>query len=206
MTTQQKSQATPSLVHLAQQLARLPGIGPKSAQRIAHHLIRIPKEEAQTVADAIQNALENIILCSKCQNLAESEPCHICSDHRRDESTLCVVEDPADIAAVESTNSYKGRYHVLHGALSPVNGITPSELRLDELAQRLETEPITELVLATNPNVEGEATATYIVTRLARPGLRITRPARGLSIGGSLESTDQTTLKRALQAREELSG
>ena len=204
MAVKSRTKPTPSLANLSDELAKLPGIGPKSAQRIAHHLIRIPKEQALALAEAVTAARENTKLCSACRNLAEEDPCLICSDPQRDHTTICVVEDPADIAAMESTFSYKGLYHVLHGALAPVHGITPAELRIDALAQRLHTTGATELVLATNPSVEGEATATYIATHLARQGLRITRLARGLSTGSSVDSADRNTLKSALQGRQEL--
>lgn len=204
MAPQKASKGTPSMARLAEEFASLPGIGPKSAQRIARHLIRIPPEKALSIAEAITEARNNTLTCSRCHNLAENDPCNICQDDNRDPHTICVVEDPADVATMEATRGFKGRYHVLQGALSPVNGVTPSELTMDELAHRLKDEEITELILATNPTVEGEATSAYIVSQLSKPGLRITRLARGLSVGSSLDNTDQTTLSRALQGREQL--
>lgn len=200
-----KTQAnTPSMARLAQEFASLPGIGPKSAQRIAHHLIRLPRENAAAIVDAIVAARENTLTCSRCHNLAEDDPCAMCADHRRDTATICVVEDPADIAAIESTRTFKGTYHVLQGALAPLQGVTPAELRLDELAQKAIDPDLQEIILATNPTVEGEATANYIVSQMSRPGLKITRLARGLAVGGHVDTTDQTTLTRALQGREEM--
>lgn len=196
--------ASPSLNRLVQELNRLPGIGPKSAQRLAYYIIRLPEEEAFALAEAVTAVKRNTIYCSECQNLAETSPCPICSDHRRVRSIICVVEDPMDVIALERTRSFRGLYHVLHGLISPINGIGPDQLKLNELLERLESPEITELVVATNPTMEGEATAMYIQRRLQRSDLRITRLARGLPVGGSLEHTDETTLSRAFQGRQDL--
>ena len=196
--------AFPSLSRLVQELNRLPGIGPKSAQRLAYHIIRLPDEEAYALAEAVTAVKQNTVYCGECQNLAEASPCLICDDHRRVRSIICVVEDPLDVLALERTRSYRGLYHVLHGVISPINGIGPDQLKLRELLERLADPEITELVVATNPTMEGEATAMYIQRQLGRDDLKLTRLARGLPVGGSLEHTDETTLTRAFQGRQEL--
>ncbi|MDA1129556.1 MAG: recombination mediator RecR [Chloroflexi bacterium] len=196
--------AAPSLSRLVQELNRLPGIGPKSAQRLAYYIIRLPDDEAYALADAVTSVKQNIVFCADCQNLTDASPCPICADPRRDRSILCVVEDPLDVLAMERTRSYRGLYHVLHGVISPINGIGPDQLRLKELFNRLAEPELTELVVATNPTLEGEATAMYIRRHQSREDLRITHLARGLPVGGSLEYSDETTLTRAFQGRQEL--
>ena len=196
--------ASPSLARLVQELNRLPGIGPKSAQRLAYHIIRMPEEEAFALAEAVSAVKHNTIFCGECQNLAEATPCAICADDRRTRAIICVVEDPMDVMALERTRSFRGLYHVLHGVISPINGVGPDQLKLRELLERLDNPDVAELVVATNPTMEGEATAMYIQRHLVRSDLRVTRLARGLPVGGSLEHTDETTLGRAFQGRQEL--
>ena len=162
MTQENISGASPSLSRLVQELNRLPGIGPKSAQRLAYYIIRLPDEDAYALADAVTSVKRNIIFCEECQNLTDSSPCHVCSDQRRDRTTICVVEDPLDVLAIERTRSYRGLYHVLHGVISPMNGIGPDQLKLKELFDRLTQGDIEEMVVATNPTLEGEATSMYI--------------------------------------------
>ena len=204
MTSDNLPSAAPSIARLVQELNRLPGIGPKSAQRLAYHIIRLPDEEAYALAEAITAVKRNTIFCGECQNLAERTPCSICDDQRRSRSIICVVEDPMDVLALERTRSYRGMYHVLHGVISPINGIGPDQLKLRELLGRLASPDVEELVVATNPTLEGEATAMYIQRHLTRDDLKITRLARGLPVGGTLEHTDETTLSRAFQGRQEL--
>ncbi len=204
MTPDNLPSASPSIARLVQELNRLPGIGPKSAQRLAYHIIRLPAEEAYALAEAVTAVKQNTIFCAECQNLAETTPCAICADHRRSRAIICVVEDPMDVLALERTRSFRGLYHVLHGVISPINGIGPDQLKLRELLSRLDNTEVTELVVATNPTMEGEATAMYIQRHLGRSDLRVTRLARGLPVGGSLEHTDETTLSRAFQGRQEL--
>ncbi len=183
---------------------KLPGVGPKSAQRLTYHLLRMPPAEAQALAEAILEVKERITFCSTCQNATDSDPCAICDDERRDRGTICVVEEPLDILAVERSGGYQGLYHVLHGAISPMDGIGPEDLKVQELLTRLRSNETTEVILATNPNLEGEATAMYL-TRLLRPlGLKVTRLARGLPVGGDLEYADDVTLTRALEGRQEV--
>ena len=204
MTPDNLPSAFPSLARLVQELNRLPGIGPKSAQRLAYHIIRLPDEEAYALAEAVTAVKQNTVYCGECQNLAESTLCQICGDRRRVRSVICVVEEPLDVLALERTRSYRGLYHVLHGVISPINGIGPDQLKLRELLERLADPEISELVVATNPTMEGEATAMYIQRQLGRDDLRVTRLARGLPVGGSLEHTDENTLIRAFQGRQEL--
>lgn len=196
--------ASPSLARLVQELNRLPGIGPKSAQRLAYYIIRLPEAEAQALAAAISAVKQQVILCQECQNLTDASPCPICTDSQRDPTAICVVEDPLDVLALERTRSYRGRYHVLHGVISPINGVGPDQLKLRELLSRLSNPAVQELIVATNPTLEGEATAMYIRRNLPRSDLRLTHLARGLPVGGSLEYSDETTLARALQGRREL--
>jgi recombination protein RecR len=192
------------LQSLVDELGRLPGIGPKSAQRIAFHLLKVAPEDATRLADAIVAVKERITLCPRCFNVAEGALCAICSDTRREGAVLCVVEDPRDIVAVEKTHEFKGRYHVLHGALNPIEGIGPDQLKLRELLERLEPEGVTEVILCTNPNLEGEATAMY-VARLLKPfDITTTRIASGLPVGGDLEYADELTLGRALEGRRQV--
>ncbi|MDE3087537.1 MAG: recombination mediator RecR [Acidobacteriota bacterium] len=189
---------------LVDELGRLPGIGPKSAQRIAFHLLKVADEDARRLADAIVDVKERVTLCSRCFNVAEGELCDICSDTRRDGSVLCVVEDPRDVAALEKTQEFRGRYHVLHGALNPIEGVGPDQLRVRELLSRLDDEGVTEVILCTNPNLEGEATAMYLARLLKPLGTRVTRLASGLPVGGDLEYADELTLGRALEGRREV--
>ncbi len=192
------------LVLLAEQFAKLPGIGMKSAQRLAYHVMSMTEEEVQAFADALINARSNVKCCSECQNLTESELCAICSDDLRDHSTICVVESPKDIAAFERTNEYKGVYHVLHGLISPLDGITPDKIRIKELLSRIGRNDTKEVIMATNPTVEGEATAMYISKLLKPLGVKVTRLAFGLPIGGTLEYADEVTLFKALENRSEI--
>jgi recombination protein RecR len=196
---------TGPLRSLIDELGRLPGIGPKSAQRIAFYLLKVPNEDAMRLSDAIVTVKERTALCERCFNVAErGSLCEICDDESRDPSLVCVVEDPQAIAAFERTKEFKGRYHVLQGALNPLEGIGPEQLRIEELVARIEEEGITEIVLCTNPNLEGEATAMYLARRLSALEVRVTRLASGLPVGGDLEYADEMTLGRALEGRREL--
>jgi recombination protein RecR len=189
---------------LIDELGRLPGVGPKSAQRIAFHLLKLPSVDALRLANAIAIVKERVSFCLTCFNISEGEACGICTDTRRESSIVCVVEEPRDIVAVEKTGEFRGRYHVLQGAISPIEGIGPDQLKVKELLARLEPEGITEVILCTNPNIEGEATAMYI-SRLLKPlGLTVTRIASGLPVGGDLEYADELTLGRALEGRREI--
>ncbi|MBI3743377.1 MAG: recombination protein RecR [Chloroflexi bacterium] len=193
------------IVRLIEELHKLPGVGSKTAQRLAFYLIRTSKDDAIALADAIAAVKEQIVFCSVCENITDTNPCAICTDESRDRTQLCVVEQPLDILALERTRSYKGRYHVLHGAISPINGVGPNDLKLKELLARLQREGTEELILATNPNLEGEATATYIQRHVATlKGLRVTRLARGLPSGADLEYADEVTLSRALEGRQQV--
>ena len=189
---------------LIDELGRLPGIGPKSAQRIAFHLLKLPVDEVQRLSRAIDDAKERIAFCQRCWNLCEGELCGICTDSRRDTSIVCVVEEARDVVAIERTGSFKGRYHVLLGAISPIDGVNPDQLKIRELIIRLGQEEITEIILATNPNHEGEVTALYLAKLLKPLGVRTTRPASGLPVGGDLEYADEVTLGRALDHRRTL--
>ncbi|MGO9558482.1 MAG: recombination mediator RecR [Acidimicrobiales bacterium] len=191
---------------LVDELGRLPGVGPKSAQRIAFHLLEVSKEEALRLAASIAEVKERIRLCERCFNVAEAELCAICSDPRRDLSIVCVVEDPRDIVAVERTREFHGVYHVLGGALNPIDGVGPEQLRVRDLLERLSDDGIVEVILCTNPNLEGEATAMYLARLLSPLGIRVTRIASGLPVGGDLEYADELTLGRALVGRREVSG
>jgi recombination protein RecR len=187
--------------NLIDELGRLPGVGPKGAQRIAFHLLAADPEEARKLAAALLEVTEKVKFCRTCGNVAEQDQCRICLDPRRDPSIICVVEEPKDVAAVEKIREYRGRYHVLGGAISPIDGIGPEELRIKELMTRLSDGTVTELILATDPNLEGEATATYLA-RLVKPmDVRVTRPASGLPVGGDLEYADEVTLGRAFEGR-----
>jgi recombination protein RecR len=194
---------SPLVDNLIAQLSRLPGIGTRTAQRLAFHLLRISKEEAFALADAIREVKERIGFCRECGNLTEEDLCAICKDTRRDQSVICVVEQPADLLSLERTHEFRGVYHVLGGALSPLDGIEPKDLRIDELVQRVERNGVAEVVLATNPNMTGEATAAYLADRL-RDRTRVTRLASGLPVGGDLEYADEVTLGRALSGRREM--
>ncbi|MFM7064692.1 MAG: recombination mediator RecR [Actinomycetes bacterium] len=182
-------------------LGRLPGVGPKSAQRIAFYLLKVDADEAAQLARAITEAKARIGFCTVCFNLAEGEVCTICSDAERDQSVLCVVEEPRDVVAVERTREFRGRYHVLQGAIDHLQGVGPDQLRIKELLARVSAEQITEVIICTNPNLEGEATSLYLSRALAVPGLSVTRIASGLPVGGDLEYADELTLGRALEGR-----
>lgn len=189
---------------LIDELGRLPGIGPKSAQRIAFHLLKLPREDAERLAMVIVAVKDKVSFCRRCFNVAEGEECEICADQRRDGTLLCVVEEPRDIVALEKTRDYNGRYHVLQGAINPIEGIGPDQLRIRELLQRLADEEIAEVILCTNPNLEGDATAMYLTRQLRPLGIRVTRLASGLPVGGDLEYADELTLGRALEGRREV--
>ena len=191
---------------LIDELGRLPGIGPKSAQRIAFHLLKLPTDDVHRLALAITEAKAKVRFCERCWNVADGELCPICLDDRRDPSVLCVVEESRDIVALEKTGEFRGRYHVLLGAMSPLDGIGPEQLKVKELFARLEPEGVQEVILCTNPNTEGEVTAMYIARMLKPFGLRITRLASGLPVGGDLEYADELTLGRALEGRRDISG
>jgi recombination protein RecR len=189
---------------LVDELGRLPGIGPKSAQRIAFYLLKAAPEDANRLAKAVLEAKERVSWCQRCFNFAEGDLCVYCRDERRDPGVLCVVEEPRDIVAVERTQEYRGRYHVLLGAISPIEGIGPEQLKIKELLTRVGDEGVNEVILATNPNIEGEATAMYLARLLKPLGLRVTRIASGLPVGGDLEYADEVTLGRALEGRREV--
>ncbi|MFT3951464.1 MAG: recombination mediator RecR [Oscillospiraceae bacterium] len=192
------------LVILAEQFAKLPGIGMKTAQRLAYFVMTMTDEEARTFADAIVNAHRTVHACAVCQNLTDQDICPICADDRRDHATVCVVESPKDIAAFERTREYHGVYHVLHGLISPIDGVTPDKLRIRELLARVATGDLSEVIMATNPTVEGEATAMYLSKLLKPLGVKVTRLAFGLPVGAILEYADEVTLYRALENRNEL--
>ena len=189
---------------LIDELGRMPGVGPKSAQRIAFYLLKLPKEDAQRLAHAINEVKDRISFCTRCYNIAEGELCGLCLDERRDPTVVCVVEEPRDIVAVEKTQEFRGRYHVLQGAINPIEGVGPEQLRVKELLARLDREGIVEVILCTNPNIEGEATAMYLARLLKPLGLKVTRIASGLPVGGDLEYADELTLGRALEGRREV--
>ena len=192
------------IARLVKELARLPGIGEKTAQRLAFHILKAGAGYAGDLAGAITGVVRDVRLCSSCQTLTDKDPCAICANPQRDARTICVVEGVPDLVALERTREYRGRYHVLHGALSPLDGVGPSELKIRELLLRLEQAPVDEVILATNPDVEGEATALYL-TKLLKPlGVKVTRIAQGVPMGGDLEYADQVTLARALSGRREL--
>ncbi len=193
-----------SVQKLIDEFARLPGIGPKSASRLTFYLLRATDNQALDLSAALHDLKERTRLCSVCYNITEDDPCPICDDDARDAALLCVVEEPLDVLAIERSRAYNGRYHVLHGAISPVEGIGPEDLRLAELLQRVADGSFRELILATNPTLEGESTALYLQRRLAGQDLRLTRLARGLSVGGDLEYTDEITLGRAFEGRQDV--
>lgn len=190
--------------NLIDELGRLPGIGPKSAQRIAFHLLKTPAEDARRLAQSIVDAKEKVSWCRRCFNIAEGELCSFCRDERRDPTLLCIVEEPRDIVAIERTAEFRGRYHVLQGAISPIEGIGPEQLRVKELLTRIGEEGVQEVILATNPNIEGEATAMYLARLLKPLEMKVTRIASGLPVGGDLEYADEVTLGRALEGRREV--
>jgi recombination protein RecR len=194
---------SPAVQNLVAQLTRLPGVGQRTAQRLAFHILRAPKDEALALATAIAEVKERVRFCRECGNLTEEEVCAICLDTRRDHSVICVVEQPVDLISVERTAEFRGLYHVLGGALSPIDGVEPADLRIDELIQRVERNGVEEVVVATNPNMTGEATAAYLADRL-RGRVRVTRLASGLPVGGDLEYADEVTLGRALAGRREM--
>jgi recombination protein RecR len=194
---------SPAVENLVAQLTRLPGVGTRTAHRLAFHLLRVPKDEAQALAAAIEEVKERVRFCSECGNLTEEERCDICRDERRDRALVCVVEQPADLISLERTHEYRGLYHVLGGSLSPLDGVEPEHLRIDELLGRVERNGVQEVVLATNPNMTGEATAAYLADRL-RGRVRVTRLASGLPVGADLEYADEVTLGRALTGRREM--
>jgi recombination protein RecR len=199
------SAVTPKPVtRLIEAFAQLPGIGPKTASRLTFYLLRRPAEQAEALGEALRDLKQRIVFCSTCFNITEASPCAICQDEGRDRSIICVVEEPLDVLAIDRTGEYRGLYHVLHGAISPVEGIGPAELRIEELMARLKVQPVKEVLLATNPNLEGEATAMYLARILQPLGVRVTRLARGLPIGGDLEYADAVTLSRALEGRREM--
>jgi recombination protein RecR len=197
------SAAAAPVARLIEAFHKLPGIGPKSAQRLTYHILRVPKEEADRLAEAITEAKEKVFFCSACQNITDTDPCQVCADPARDQSTICVVAEPLDILSIERT-SYRGLYHVLHGVISPMDGIGPEQIRVPQLLARLKDGEVKELILATNPTLEGEATAMYLGKLVEPLGVRATRLARGLPVGGDLEYADDITLARALEGRQEL--
>jgi recombination protein RecR len=194
---------SPAVDNLVAQLTKLPGVGQRTAQRLAFHLLSRPRDEALALAEAIEDVKERVRFCAQCGNLTEDELCSICSDARRDHTTICVVEQPVDLVSLERTHEYRGLYHVLGGSLSPLDGVEPEHLRIDELLRRVERNGVSEVVLATNPNMTGEATAAFLADRL-RGRVRVTRLASGLPVGGDLEYADEVTLGRALSGRREM--
>lgn len=189
---------------LIDELSRLPGIGPKSAQRLAFHLVKTAPDEAKRLAEVIVHAKERISFCGECGNVAEGDLCRICRDEGRDRTVICVVEEPKDVSTVEKAGIVKGRYHVLGGAISPLDGIGPEDLRVQELIDRVERDGVVEVIIATNPNLEGNATAMYVAAMLKPAGVRVTRLASGLPVGGDLEYADEVTLSQALEGRREM--
>ncbi len=192
------------VARLIEAFHRLPGIGPKSAQRLTYYLLRAPAEEARDLAQAILDMKQTVVLCSVCQNITDADPCLICANDERDRGLICVVEEPLDILALERTGAYKGLYHVLHGVISPMDGVGPEDLKIQELLARLRSGQVREVIMATNPNLEGEATAMYISRLIGPPGVKVTRLARGLPVGADLEYADNVTLARALEGRQEV--
>ena len=201
MTTDGIHRAVGPVARLVDQFHKLPGIGPKTAQRLTYYLVRMPEEQARELADAVISVKERIVLCSECFNITELDPCAICTNPQRDRTTICVVEEALDVVSLEKTGSYSGLYHVLHGSISPMNGIGPDELKIHPLMGRIE-DGVREVILATNPNLEGETTSMYIHRLLAPLDVRVTRPARGLPVGGDLEYADEVTLGRAIEGRQ----
>ena len=194
---------TQSLNELIEQFGKLPGIGPKTAERLAFHILKANSEEAMALAEAVRDVKQNIRQCKICYNLSEEDLCGICTDNRREKHIICVVEQPSDLVALEKSGAFKGVYHVLHGALSPINGIGPDELKIKELIARVADGQIQELVLATNTSVEGEATASYLVQRLKSLPARVTRIASGIPMGSDLKYLDEVTIKRAMERRQD---
>ena len=197
--------ATPDAVtRLVGELSRLPGIGPKTASRLAYYMLRAPIEQVKSLGEAITELRDRITFCSQCYNITEADPCPVCADDRRERQVVCVVEEPLDVLAIERTNEYYGLYHVLHGAISPVEGVGPDDLRIEELVERIKGGEIAEVILATNTSLEGEATSMYVQRQLLPFKVRVTRLARGLPVGGDLEYADAITLARALEGRREM--
>jgi recombination protein RecR len=196
--------AAEPIARLIEEFNKLPGIGPKSAQRLTYYLLRAPASEVGALAEAIKNLKEKLALCSICLNITDSDPCAMCRDEERDRTKICIVEEPIDILPLERTKKYKGLYHVLHGVIAPTDGIGPDELKVKELLSRLNDGLVTEVIMATNPNLEGETTAMYLQRLIAPLGIRVTRLARGLPYGGDLEYADDVTLSRALEGRQEM--
>jgi len=196
---------TPALQKLIDELGKLPGVGPKSAQRIAFHLIKLPEQDALSLANAIEQAKQKVRFCETCFNMSDEPICDICSDLQRDTSLVCVVEEPRDIVALERTLEYKGLYHVLQGAINPIDGIGPEQLKIRELLERLKGNTVLEVILCTNPNIEGEATAMYLAKLIEPLGIQVSRIASGLPVGGDLEYADELTLGRALEGRRSIS-
>lgn len=192
------------LAELIAELEKLPGVGPKSAQRLAFHLLRVPEHEAKSLANAIVNAKLRLRFCARCQNVSEQETCEICRDGRRDRSQVCVVAEPRDIAAIERIHEYRGQYHVMHGLLSPMDGVGPEQLRVRELLARLGEGEVEEIILATNPTIEGDATALYLAKLIKPIGIKVTRLAHGMPVGGELDYADSATLLSALEYRREM--
>ena len=195
---------TPALQKLIDELGKLPGVGPKSAQRIAFHLIKLPEQDALSLANAIQEAKQKVRFCERCFNMSDEAICEICSDTQRDSSLVCVVEEPRDIVALERTREYKGLYHVLQGAINPIDGVGPEQLKIRELLERLKGNNLQEVILCTNPNIEGEATAMYLAKLIEPLGIQVSRIASGLPVGGDLEYADELTLGRALEGRRKI--
>ena len=199
------------VARLIEAFSRLPGVGPKTAQRLTYHLLRAPDTEARVLAAALVSVRDDVVFCDRCFDISTGPLCPICTDPRRDDTRLCIVEEPLDVLALERTHAFKGRYHVLHGAISPVDGIGPERLKVAELLGRIEQrksagDPFAEIVVATNPTLEGEATAMYLAERMTASVGRVSRIARGIPVGGDLEYADEVTLVRALQGRHELGG
>ncbi len=197
--------ATP-IAKLIEEFAKMPGIGKRTAERLAYYVLKLPKGEVKQFADALMGAKEEITFCPICQSLTDKEPCEICADPRRDGSVICVVEKPKDIIKFEKTREFKGLYHVLHGVISPMDGVGPEDIRIKELLTRITEHDVSEVIMATNPNLEGEATAMYIAKLLKPFGVKVTRLAHGIPVGGELEYADEVTLTRALEGRHEING
>lgn len=197
--------ATP-IARLIEEFAKLPGVGKRTAERLAYYVLKLPKEEVQGFAEALVSAKEQIVFCPVCQSLTDREPCEICADSRRDGGVICVVEKPKDVLKFEKTREFKGLYHVLHGVISPMDGVGPEDIRIKELLTRVTQEDVREVIMATNPNIEGEATAMYIAKLLKPFGVKVTRLAHGIPVGGELEYADEVTLTRALEGRHEING
>ena len=197
--------ATP-IARLIEEFAKMPGIGKRTAERLAYYVLKLSREEVEAFAEALVCAKEKIIFCPVCQSLTEKVPCNICADERRDQGLICVVEKPKDVIKIEKTREYHGTYHVLHGVISPMDGVGPDDIRIKELLARVTAVDVREVIMATNPNLEGEATAMYIAKLLAPFGVKTTRLAHGIPVGGDLEYADEVTLTRALEGRHEING